>query len=823
MRLNAKSMLLTGAALAMPAFAGAQTPPVINEGAPETVDEAAQNPEASENPASIREIVVTARRTTENLQRVPLAITALDPTALEQRQIIEVADVGRVAPGLSVQSGGTGNASLIYLAIRGNAQNSPNSFSDPAVGIYVDGVYYARPIAGNNGLLDLASVEVLRGTQGTLFGRNTTGGALNMTTVAPSGDLEGYVRGQLGTYNTWSIESAFNVPVMGDELAFRVASRYGERNDGFGDNSLRERDAAAIDKDVAIRGTIAWRPVDLPVSASISGDYLKIIETYNNVALVGINPTGPALALYSRQFTLSRFLQTNNDFYRTFTDPNTGNPNIDDQTNYNETYGVRGTVELELATELDAKSITAYRKANTGDSLDLDGTPAPIGAYSSDYRQEQFSQELQLQGSTGPLQYIFGGFYFKEQGNEQSASRVFANTDFGIDFAPANTNRASYESESKALFAQANFEVTDQLTVTGGFRYTWDKRSINRMGFIGGQPGFRNVFLSGGRVVTLPAAGLCSVGPNANLVPPGPQCVNPVEAKFDYPAWLISADYQIDPDKLIYARFGGAALAGGLNSRPVPPGFDSFAPEKVKDVEVGFKGDFLDDRLRTNLAAFYIWRNGAQNIVNALVGVNLTQFVQNAGDVRAYGGEFEGTLIPWEGMEINGAVAYLHSEYAEGSFLADGLGGTVDRSNEIVPRAPEWTWNIGATQTFEVEGGEIALHADYAYSDEVYQDFATADLTAPALNDGVNDAAERAARIAFIDTQNSFSRIPSYGVMNVRVSATLDSGVEFALWGRNVLGEKYYNALFNGYGTFGTAIRFQAAPSTFGATVAYKF
>lgn len=806
MTVRVKTLLLAGAALALPNTAFAQ--------------ETSEEPQVVNNDGGIRDIVVTARRTEENLQSVPIAVTALDPTALLERQIVDVADVGRAAPGLSVQSGGTGNASLIYLAIRGNAQNSPNSFSDPAVGIYVDGVYYARPIAGNNGLLDLASVEVLRGTQGTLFGRNTTGGALNMTTVAPTNSFEGYVTGRLGTYDTFSIEGALNVP-LGEELAMRVAGRYGERGQGFGDNSFR-RDAAEIDEDVAARATIAWTPDELPVEVSISGDYLKIIETYNNVALVGVNPTGPALALYSNQFTLTDYLQTKGDFYRTFTDPNTGNPNIDDETNYNETYGLRGTVEVDLGFSR-LKSITAWRKAKTGDSLDLDGTPAPIGAYSSDYRQKQFSEELQLNGRSGALQWIIGGFYFRESGNEQSASRVFAATDFGLDFAPANTNRASYVSESKAIFAQANFEVTDQLTITGGARYTWDKRSINRMGFIGGQPGFSDMFFSNGSVVMLPATGLCSVGPNANLVPPGPDCQNPVSAKFDYPAWLISADYQIDPDKLIYARFGGAALAGGLNSRPTPPGFDDFSPEKVKDVEVGFKGDFLDGHLRTNIAAFHIWRNGAQNIVNALVGVNLTQFVQNAGDVRAYGAEFEGTLIPWEGMEITGAVSYLKSKYANGSFFGAGLGGPVDRSDEIVPRAPKWTYNVGATQTFQVDGGEIALHADYAYTSAVYQDYATADLTAPALNDGVNDAAEQAAALDFIATQNTFSRLPSYGVLNARIAYTLDSGFEFAVWGRNIANEKYYNALFNGYGTFGTAIRFQAAPQTWGATATYRF
>jgi iron complex outermembrane receptor protein len=772
--------------------------------------------------SGVRDIIVTARRTSENLQTVPVAVTALDPTALMERQIVEVADVGRAAPGLSVQSGGTGNASLIYLAIRGNAQNSPNSFSDPAVGIYVDGVYYGRPIAGNLGLLDLASVEVLRGTQGTLFGRNTTGGALNMTTVQPSGEFEGYVTGRVGNYESWSLESALTLPISGNELSLRLAARYGERGRGFGPNPIRGTDAARIDHDAAARATLNWEPASMPLTVSLSADWADIKDTYNNVALRGINPTGPGLALYSGQFNLSSYLQKNSDFYKTYNNPNTGNPNIDSPENYNKTWGLRATVEYDFG-DFKIKSITAYREADTGDGTDLDGTPAKIAAYASDYSQKQRSQELQFSGSLGRLEFILGAFYFKENGDEQSQSLVFQDTDFGFNAAPANTNLATYKSESKALFAQANYNLTERLRVTGGFRYTWDKRSINRMGYIGGIPGFSGSFLSNGSLVTLPPTGLCANGPNANLAPPGPDCQDPVSAKFDYPAWLASIDYELGDGKFVYAKTGGAALAGGLNSRPTPPDSKSFAPEKVKDAEIGFKGDFFDRRLRTNIAAFYIRRDGAQNVVNALVGSNLTQFVQNAGDVKAYGLEFEGTLIPWQGMEITGALSYLKAKYAKGSFTADGLGGTVDRSDEIVPRAPKWTWNIGATQNIPVKGGEIAIHADYAYTSAVYQDYATADLTAPALNDGVNDAAERAAAVSFIDTQNSFSRLKAYGVLNGSVAFKLDGGMEFTLWGRNLTKEKYYNAIFNGYGTFGTAIGFTAAPQTWGATVSYRF
>lgn len=267
-------------------------------------------------------------------------------------------------------------------------------------------------------------------------------------------------------------------------MSLRLAGRYGERGKGFGDNPIRGVDAARIDHDIAARGTLNWEPSAIPMTVSLSADYANIKDTYNNVALRGINPTGPALALYSGQFDIASFLQSKSRFYRTYNDPNTGNANIDTPYNYNKTWGVRATIEYDLG-DVKIKSITAYREADTGDGTDLDGTPAKIASYASDYSQKQRSEELQFSGNLGKLEFIFGGFYFKEMGDEQSQSLVFQDTDFGFNLAPANTNLATYKSESKALFAQVNYSLTERLRATGGFRYTWDKRSINRMGYIG--------------------------------------------------------------------------------------------------------------------------------------------------------------------------------------------------------------------------------------------------------------------------------------------------------------------------------------------------
>lgn len=766
----------------------------------------------------IRDIVVTARKTSENLQTTPVAITALDTTALQERQIASVAQIAQATPSLSIQSGGTGNASLIYLAIRGNAQNSPNSASDAAVGIYVDGVYYGRPMIGNLGLLDLASAEVLRGTQGTLFGRNTTGGALNMTTVQPDGVFNGFARASIGNYSYRSAEGAMTLPIQGDELGLRVAGRYGER-DSFGKNSIRGVGPAKLDHDITARATLRWAPDALPLTLTVSGDIMRVKDTYNNLALVGVDPNGLAGALYGVS-ALTPYLSNKNNFYANYGNPKTGNANIDTPENYNRGGGVYGTFTYDIG-DAQLKSITAYRESKTGDGSDLDGTPFQIFAYASDYSQKQFSEELQLSGSTGKLDWIFGGFYFREKGVENSESATFQAVPvaFGFNLAPSARDNSDFRSTSKAVFAQVNYHVTDVLRVTGGLRYTWDKRSINRHGGSGitGKP---ETFLGPTFApITLPASGVCGVGPNAGG-PLGPNCNNPVGRSFHYPAWTFGVDYELGDRKFVYAKTGGAAMAGGFNTRPTLPGFDSYAPEKVKDVEAGFKGDFLDRRVRTNVAGFYVWRNGAQNIVNVYdtATARISQFAQNAGDVRSYGFEFEGTVLPWDDMEISTAVSRLWSKYASGSFTGKGVAGIIDRSGEAVPQAPKWTLNIAATQTVPFNGGKFIANASYAYTSSRNMGQDTPDLTSPTLT-----PAQRSALIATYATYNRFSTLKGYGLLNGRLGVELDNGIEVSVWGKNLTQSHYFTSLLNLYTAVGLAAQYQGTPRTFGATVGYKW
>ncbi|WP_374145144.1 TonB-dependent receptor [Sphingomonas sp. 28-63-12] len=783
----------------------------------------------------IADIVVTARRTSENLQTIPVAVTALDSVALETKQILVVTDLARTTPSLSIGTGGTGPASIVYLAIRGQAQNSPNSLSDASVGIYIDGVYVARPIVGNLGFLDAASAEVLRGPQGTLFGRNTTGGALNLTSNQPTDRYEGSLKLGYGNYNQRMVEGVYNVPLSSD-VAARVALRYNAR-DNFYPNLTSGKGQGNVSGDYFGRLTLKWSPSNLPITATISGDFNDYRDSGNPNAVSAINPSGPLQSFtnisagvqsgaipanapipLSATFSVpaalfANFLQpganpnlqsyvnpyftpagaSGNNWLATYGRPTTGNPEIDNLHNLTVGKSVTGTFTWDMG-GARLKSISGYRNSRANNSLDLTGTPTGGGAFVTEYINEQFSQELQLAGTAGRLDWIGGLYYFRETGSERSDSAIFYNT----PIAAYARSLATYASESKGMFAQVNYRITDEFRVTGGIRYTWDNRSINRMGITDWRA----------------ADPVCNVGANIGKKASVAPCVNAESRNFSYPAWTLGVDYKISPSVFVYAKTSGASMSGGFNSRPVPQGFSSsFEPERVKDAEVGIKVDFFDRHLRTNIAVFGARQANVQRIVNAVFtnaagAQSLTQFVSNSGKVNTAGVEFEGTAQPWRGMEMTGSVAYLDAKYASGSRTEAG----VDRSVEPVTQAPKWTWSAGATQEFKMNAGTLAIHGDYAYvSSRAF------DVNSPALG-------ATPAQIAAVNAGNAASVIRAYGLLNGRISFALAKPqIEFAIWGRNLTNQPWFTNVFNSYTGIGSTNQFQGAPRTYGGTISFKF
>ena len=739
---------------------------------------------AASSDEGIGDIVVTARKSSESLQTVPVAVSALNKDALKTAQIVTISDLQKRVPALATTTGGPGGQGIIFLGIRGQTNIGGTSTADSPVGTYIDGVYFARSTSGNLALFDLDQVEVLRGPQGTLFGRNTTGGALNMTTVKPGGELAGNARVEYGNYNSVQADAGISVPLQGDELGVRIAGRFA-RHDGYYQNRTTGKEAQDLDYFWGVRGTLRWAPANLPLKFTLSGDASQFRDDGQAYAIVAANPATPLGALVQRFVVGSggRFDETYVGYA-----PNSVDPKSRLGQGYGKLKGVTGTLEVD-AGDVKLKSITAWRRANAGNTIDLDGSPLLINSTSNVFTQRQWSEELQASTTIGKLDLIVGAMYFDEKGTEGSTSIAPVPSGIGGDFG-------YFSAKSKSLFAQANYHVTDALRVTGGYRYTWDKRNLERQG--------RADFLN---------PNLCA--PGIPLTPQG--CSLPLAAKFSFPAWLIGADYKVSDGLFLYGKVSQASLSGGFNTREAPAGREAFNPEKRREYELGAKIDALDRRLRVNVAAFSGVTSNAQRSAGGLrANGTITQFIQNAGKVKSQGVELDVTAVPWSGMELTGGVAYLDAKYKKGSFIEPRLIGgvlvAVDRSGERVANSPKWALSVGATQKFDVPIGVVSVHGDYSY------------VTRNPILQVTASPGATAAVVASTAIANRAGSLPAHGLASGRIGLRMENGLDVAVWGKNLFGKDYYTFAFNLlYLPVGIATRSQGTPRTYGISVGYDF
>lgn len=787
------------------------TPP-----APDSVNTAGSSPNAAPTPetaaSGIADIVVTARRTAENLQSTPVAVTALGSQALEVAQIQDATDLQRVAPSFSIQTGGPSVSGLVFVSLRGQQNQNPGTANDPTVATYIDGVYIPRPSQGQTDLADIERLEVLRGPQGTLFGRNTTGGAINILTSDPKDYFEVLAKGQVGNYNFTSAGLTVNAP-LGDGLAVRISGNYSNR-DGYVRNPTLNS-TADDPTSYFVRGKLKYEGEGLTIT--LSGDYNKINDNGQKVSLVAINPAvftalpgGAAVVPILQSFITNdaTFYQTNGTGYTTPAINAAGTAifnalpaNV--QALYSQrpqnqviAYGFGGIVQVDLGGDMSLKSITGYRYSNSTGLIDTDGTPVVLLATRSGYGSHQFSQELQLTGKIGSnFNYILGGYYGHEKGYESSTSQTFG-------FIPAprfiTENASDVTNVTKGIFGQGNLNLTEKLRVTAGLRWTFDDREV--------------VLHNKSRLGD-PAT--CTL-PNPDVVG---VCNQTQKVSFDYPAWTLGFDYQASDDVFLYAQTRGASKSGGFNVRA--GSIPAFAPEKVRDVEVGAKIDWLDNRLRTNVALFHSWTYGLQKQIGALIPgtTQPTQYLINAGNARIYGAEFEVTAIPVKGLEINATLSLLDGQYERGTFTevqrVNGVNVTVDRSGEPLPQLAKVQYNIGATQTIPIENlGDLRLHLDYSYISSVVISPVTA---APGVSAAVQ---------ATFDTQNRLTRVPGYGLLNGRVGLQIDDpNVEVFAFARNITGKKYVSRVFADLYTQGLGFVQQTVgdPFTFGGGVTVRF
>ncbi|WP_404478852.1 TonB-dependent receptor [Novosphingobium sp. BL-52-GroH] len=424
--------------------------------------------------------MVTARRVEENIQTTPVAVTALGAQALDQLQVVNQADLQRSAPGLVAQRGAPATSGFVYLSIRGQGNLKPGVTNDTAVGVYLDGVYIPRPSQGVVDLDDIKRIEVLRGPQGTLFGRNTTGGALNMVTNDPDGSLSGTVRGEYGNYDYWSAGAVVNVPISGDELGIRAVYKHSQR-DGYVFNRFLNVDQNDSQSDSA-RVKLRFAPEGSAISFVLSGDYSRMTDNGVGNALAYSNPNGAPALPFSTAAIFAGFapyVKNPNAFYTSY---GKGFASFSSYgaglRPYNtlDAHGASLTVNVDLA-DFAFKSISAYRYSKNIGLIDLYASPIDLIATETSFMSKQISQEFQLSGSFGDRFDYIGGIYFShETGIEFSNFATFAFLTPPGMAARTALNDADVKNDSVGLYGQCYFDITDRLRLAAGLRWTWDDR-----------------------------------------------------------------------------------------------------------------------------------------------------------------------------------------------------------------------------------------------------------------------------------------------------------------------------------------------------------
>lgn len=632
------------------------------------------------------EVVTTARRVTENLQTTPVAVTSLSSETLETRQITDVNAIQYNSPNVTIEPlNGNSGASV---SIRGMAGVENTSASDPAVGIYVDGVYSARSSLGLLELVDVERVEVLRGPQGTLFGRNTTGGALVITTPDPDGDFSGRLTGRIGEYNTAEVLGHVNVPLAGDQAAARISFKHAQ-HDGYGESLFNGYELANLNSDY-IRGVFKIAPDEEKWDITFAADYFNRQGNGPIAALVDVNPAGLSGAFLGYGQYIS------DDFYTNFT--------ATDQFEDITAKGVSATVNYDLG-DVQLKSITAWRSVFNNILADIEGTPNPqiagpaivlpspplpvpgiviptgIQYEQTNDQDAQITQELQLFGRNGDLKWIVGGFYFTESNTDLTQSST-ANT-IGV-----------IENDSYAIYGQADYDFNDALTLNAGLRYTWDERALN-MGLE--SPGGASCTLT-----QTDAPGVCLLSRSV---------------KYDYLSYDLGLNYEFTDAIFGYAKTSRATRAGGFNHRVIAPAYE---PERVTNYELGIKSQLFDNKVRANLSAFYMDYDNVQRTAVIVVGNTPTASTTNAAKAKVTGIEAEVDVIMNDYFSFGGSLGLLDPEYNE--FIDNGN----DRSDEPFTYAADYTYNVYATATAPLSFGEFVLHADYGFKGDIF--FDTVDL-----------------------------------------------------------------------------------------------
>ena len=545
--------------------------------------------EATES-VGLEEILVTARKREERLQDTPIAISAFSAEGIEQRALSRVTDIGDFTPNVKFNSAVPVSASNATAAIfiRGIGQNDYQLSADPGVGLYLDGVYISRGVGNVLDVLNIERIEVLRGPQGTLFGRNTIGGAVNVVTKKPAEEFGGNLELTTGRFNRMQAKMVLDTPIA-DGLYASFSGFYHKR-DGYVKGVIADAPDLGDNDTAAGRAALRWVASD-KIEINLAVDGTRSRENSAPNVMIAVNENADAAAYWNAAYSGAAAICTDASNPARLTNPGCFNSQwalapykhggtFSDSTlaafdefggkRYRsasdlDIWGISGTIDWEISESVSLKSITAYRKVTGFWTRDSDHSPASIVQTKNIWTQDQFSQELQLQGTAfgESLKWILGGYYSDEAGNHKDVVQI-------VD--AAFLSGATLDGESTAFFGQATYEFTDALSLTAGIRWTEDKKTFGNAnqyviaaGFLTGAP----------------------LNPDGSGLQDGDPLMGPVGeyATIKDKAWtpMVSLSYRWNPSLMTYASYSKGFKGGGFTQRVFPPfaNIPSFKPAKT--------------------------------------------------------------------------------------------------------------------------------------------------------------------------------------------------------------------------------------------------
>lgn len=703
----------------------------------------------------VADIIVTAQFRNQSLQDAPLAITAVDSALMEARSQNNVEMLAQRAPGVQFSSGGQGGgAQTASVTIRGIGQNDFQFPNEPGVGIYIDDVYYGISFGSALELVDLDRVEILRGPQGTLSGKNSIGGSIKLFSQRPGDEPNAYVEATYGSFNRMQLRGATNITLAKDRLYARLTGM-ARHVDGY----LKRLDYGCVFDVKAPGGTFA-SPADGCVIGTEGGQDVYALrgalrwiasDRIENDLIVDFtedrSEASPAKAIILPEVDGRNYITGPHDYtnYANYTGhADTPNQFTIPAISHVRSWGVSNTLDIELSDSLSLKSITAYRFARGVSSWDGDNSPESTVTQMPTFRHRQFTQELRISAQVGDLlDLTLGGYYYDAHSRQGGRINI---APAGLDFLSDDP----FDQVSKSAFAHAVAHLLPGFNITGGLRYTTEDKTytFSRRSPIPGVPiDFR----------IAPLEGLSA------------------SSSADHWDWRIALDYELVQDVRIYGQIATGFKGGGINPRPYyPEQAVPFGIEESTSYEVGIKSMLFDRRLRLNADYFHNDYTGYQGQVSACPDISPTLppgvpvfcgATRNIGDARIDGFEVEFDARPVPGFSIDGSLSYVNFRFVAGLPTSAIIPGVTQAAY-----VPKWKYALGAQYEIDLSGmGSLTPRVDWTWQ-------STMQSSLPNSIPGY-----------------TYGEVDPRGLLNARLTyRTADGNWEAALAATNLLDKFYY-------------------------------